>query len=199
MHWPRGKTLGGSSSINAMLYIRGHASDYDQWRQLGNPGWSYEDVLPYFKISEANERGADEYHGAEGPLNVADQAYPAKINEGFLKAAEQAGHKRVTDFNGAEQDGVGYYQVTQKNRERWSAASAYLHPAVVIGNKQVVVETDAHVERIIFDGKRAMGVRYRNERPGRSGARHARDHPVRRRGELAAAADALGRRARPIT
>ncbi len=160
MYWPRGKTLGGSSSINAMLYVRGHASDYDHWRQLGNEGWSYEDVLPYFKKAENNERGADDFHGVGGPLNVAEQTSPARLNEAFLKACEQAGHKRVTDFNGAEQDGVGYYQVTQKNQERWSTASAYLRPAVIRGNKQVVVETDAMVERIICDGNRAMGVRY---------------------------------------
>ncbi len=161
MYWPRGKTLGGSSSINAMLYVRGHASDYDHWRQLGNEGWSYEDVLPFFKKAENNERGGDDFHGAGGPLNVADQASPAKLNEAFLAACAQAGHKRVTDFNGAEQEGVGYYQVTQRNRERWSTASAYLRPAVIRGNKQVVVETDAVVERIICDGTRAMGVRYR--------------------------------------
>jgi len=161
MYWPRGKTLGGSSSINAMLYIRGHRADYDHWRQLGNQGWGYEDVLPHFKRIENNERGTDDFHGTGGPLNVAEQAAPARINEAFLTACEQAGHKRVTDFNGAEQDGVGYYQVTQKNRERWSAASAFLRPAVIRGNKNVVVETNAHVERIIMDGKRAMGVRYR--------------------------------------
>jgi choline dehydrogenase len=160
MYWPRGKTLGGSSSINAMLYIRGHASDYDHWRQLGNPGWGYDDVLPYFKKAEHNERGSDAFHGSGGRLNVADQAEPARINEAFLKACEQAGHKRTTDFNGAEQDGVGYYQVTQKNRERWSAASAYLRPALELGNNNVVLETDSLVERIIFDGSRAMGVRY---------------------------------------
>ena len=160
MYWPRGKTLGGSSSINAMLYIRGHASDYDHWRQLGNAGWGYADVLPYFKKAENNERGADEFHGTGGPLNVADQADPLKVNEAFLTACEQAGHKRVKDFNGATQDGVGYYQVTQKNRERWSSASAYLRPAVARGNGNVMFETEALVERIILDGRRAMGVRY---------------------------------------
>jgi choline dehydrogenase len=160
MRWPRGKTLGGSSSINAMLYIRGHAYDYDHWRQLGNNGWAYQDVLPYFKKAENNERIADDFHGKGGPLNVADQSEPLAINEAFLKAAEQAGHKRVTDFNGAEQDGVGYYQVTQKDKQRWSTASAYLRPGVERGNKNVIVETGALVERIILDGTRAMGVRY---------------------------------------
>jgi choline dehydrogenase len=161
MYWPRGKTLGGSSSINAMLYVRGNAWDYDHWRQLGNEGWSYDDVLPSFKKAENNERGADQFHGTGGPLNVADQVDPLKINEGFLKAAEQAGHKRVTDFNGATQEGVGYYQVTQKDKQRWSAASAYLHPAVARNKNNVHVVTNAQVERIILDKNRAMGVRYR--------------------------------------
>ena len=160
MYWPRGKTLGGSSSINAMLYVRGHAWDYDHWRQLGNQGWSYEDVLPYFKMSENNERGADSFHGSGGPLNVADQVDPSRLNEAFLKAAEQAGHKRVTDFNGAEQDGVGFYQVTQKDKQRWSAASAYLRPAVANSGAHLEVVTGALTERIIFDMDRAMGVRY---------------------------------------
>ncbi len=160
MYWPRGKTLGGSSSINAMLYVRGNAWDYDHWRQLGNEGWSYNDVLPFFKKAENNERGGDEFHGAGGPLNVADQVDPSKINDGFLKACEQAGHKRVKDFNGASQEGVGYYQVTQKDKQRWSTASAYLRPAVERNKNNVKVISNALVERIILDGKRAMGVRY---------------------------------------
>jgi choline dehydrogenase len=160
MYWPRGRTLGGSSAINAMLYVRGHASDYDHWRQLGNEGWSYNDVLPYFKKSENNERGGDDFHGSGGPLNVADQADPCKLSEAFLKAAEQAGHKRISDFNGAEQEGVGYYQVTQKDKKRWSTASAYLRPAVERGNSHLEVITGAMVERIIFEGTRVIGVRY---------------------------------------
>jgi len=161
MYWPRGKTLGGSSAINAMLYVRGNAWDYDHWRQLGNDGWSYDDVLPFFKKAENNERGADDFHGTGGPLNVADQADPLKINDAFLTAAEQAGHKRLTDFNGAVQEGVGYYQVTQKDRQRWSTASAYLRPAVERNRNNVHVVTGAQVERIILDQNRAMGVRYR--------------------------------------
>jgi choline dehydrogenase len=160
MYWPRGKTLGGSSSINAMLYVRGNAWDYDHWRQLGNRGWSYEDVLPFFKKAENNERGADQFHGTGGPLNVADQADPAKISEAFVKAAEQAGHKRLPDFNGAVQEGVGQYQVTQKSQERWSTASAYLRPAVERNKNNVHVITGALVERIILDKNHAMGVRY---------------------------------------
>jgi choline dehydrogenase len=160
MYWPRGKTLGGSSSINAMLYVRGHAWDYDQWRQLGNEGWSYNEVLPYFKQAENNERGGDDFHGAGGPLNVADQADPSRLNEAFLKACEQAGHKRNPDFNGAEQDGVGMYQVTQKDKQRWSAASAYLRPAIETSGAHLEVITDALTERVILDKNRAMGVRY---------------------------------------
>ena len=160
MFWPRGKTLGGSSSINAMLYVRGNAWDYDHWRQLGNEGWSYNDVLPFFKKAENNERGGDDFHGTGGPLNVADQVDPSKINEGFLKACEQAGHTRVKDFNGANQEGVGYYQVTQKDKQRWSTASAYLRPAVERNKNNVKVISNALVERIILDDKRAMGLRY---------------------------------------
>jgi choline dehydrogenase len=160
MYWPRGKTLGGSSSINAMLYVRGHASDYDHWRQLGNEGWSYNDVLPFFKKAEHNERGRDDFHGVEGPLNVADQTSPLLINERFFHAAGQAGYQRNDDFNGAQQEGVGYYQVTQKDHQRWSAASAYLRPAVERNRNNVHVISNALVERIILDKDRAMGVRY---------------------------------------
>ncbi|WIM13039.1 choline dehydrogenase [Enhydrobacter sp.] len=160
MYWPRGKTLGGSSSINAMLYVRGNGWDYDHWRQLGNAGWSYNDVLPFFKKAENNERGADDFHGAGGPLNVADQADPTPLNEAFLKACEQAGHARVKDFNGASQEGVGYYQVTQKDKQRWSTASAYLRPAVERNKNNVHVVSGALVERIILDQNKAMGVRY---------------------------------------
>jgi choline dehydrogenase len=160
MYWPRGKTLGGSSAINAMLYVRGNAWDYDHWRQLGNAGWSYSDVLPFFRKAENNERGGDDFHGTGGPLNVADQVDPAPISEAFVKAAEQAGHKRVKDFNGATQEGVGFYQVTQKNQERWSTASAYLRPAVERNRNNVHVVSNALVERIILDKNLAMGVRY---------------------------------------
>jgi choline dehydrogenase len=160
MYWPRGKTLGGSSSINAMLYVRGHAWDYDHWRQLGNEGWSYQDVLPFFRKAENNETLKDEFHGTGGPLNVAEQRSPLPINEAFLKACEQAGHRRIKDFNGATQEGVGYYQVTQRNQERWSAASAYLRPAVERNRNNVHVLTGAMVERIILDKNKAMGVRY---------------------------------------
>jgi choline dehydrogenase len=161
MYWPRGKALGGSSSINAMLYIRGHAWDYDHWRQLGNAGWSYADVLPYFIRAQHNERGASEFHGVGGPLNVADQVSPARINAAFVEACVQAGHKRSTDFNGSTQDGVGYYQVTQKKGKRWSAAQAYLRPAMARGN--VTVITGAHITRVVVENGRATGVAWRSE------------------------------------
>src|SRR5690606_13143333 len=114
---PRGKALGGSSSINAMIYMRGHRSDYDHWAALGNEGWSYADVLPYFKRSEHNERGADEYHAVGGPLNVADLRSPDAAIHAFVEAGAQAGFSLTPDFNGAQQEGVGLYQVTQKNGE----------------------------------------------------------------------------------
>ena len=160
MYWPRGKTLGGSSAINAMLYVRGHAWDYDHWRQLGNEGWSYGDVLPFFRKAENNERLTDDFHGQGGPLNVADQPTPLPINEAFIEAGMQAGLPRNDDFNGAGQDGVGIYQVTQRDRQRWSTASAYLRPAVERNRNNVHVVSNALVERIIFDENRAMGVRY---------------------------------------
>jgi choline dehydrogenase len=161
MYWPRGKTLGGSSSINAMLYIRGHQWDYDHWRQLGNEGWSWRDVLPYFRRAQNQERGESDLHATGGPLNVAEQVSPARINEAFLAACEQAGHGRTRDFNGPEQDGVGQYQVTQRGGRRWSAASAYLRPAVERGN--VTVLTEAHTLRVAIDKGRAVGVVYRKD------------------------------------
>jgi choline dehydrogenase len=160
MYWPRGKTLGGSSSINAMLYIRGHAWDYDHWRQLGNDGWSYRDVLPYFKRAQNQERGSSEHHGIGGPLNVADQISPAGINSAFLDAGRQAGYKISDDFNGADQDGIGYYQVTQKDAKRCSTAVGYLRPALARGN--VTVFTEALVSRVVIEKGRATGVAYRH-------------------------------------
>lgn len=159
MYWPRGKTLGGSSSINAMLYIRGHAWDYDHWRQLGNEGWSFRDVLPYFKKSQHQERGASDLHGIGGPLNVADQVSVATVSKVFLDACKQAGHPPNADFNGTEQEGIGTYQVTQRSAQRWSTASAYLRPSVARGN--VTVLTGAQVARVKLERGRAVGVDYR--------------------------------------
>jgi choline dehydrogenase-like flavoprotein len=156
---PRGKVLGGSSSINAMIYIRGHKADYDHWADQGNPGWSYDEVLPYFKRAEHNERGADAFHDQGGPLNVKDLTTPNAFGPVFVKAGQQAGYPVNRDFNGANQGGVGQYQVTQKNGERFSAAKAYLAPSLARSNLQVI--TGAHTTRILMDGKRAVGVEYR--------------------------------------
>jgi choline dehydrogenase-like flavoprotein len=156
---PRGKVLGGSSSVNAMVYARGHRSDYDHWASLGNEGWAWDDVLPYFKRSEHNERGADDFHGTGGPLNVMDPRSPNRYGPVFVKAAMEAGFPRNLDFNGAEQEGVGMYQVTHKDGERFSAAKAYLTPNRSRPNLHVI--TGAHITRVLFMGKRATGVEFR--------------------------------------
>ncbi|OUR80240.1 glucose-methanol-choline oxidoreductase [Alphaproteobacteria bacterium 46_93_T64] len=159
---PRGKTLGGSSSINAMLYIRGHKWDYDHWASLGNEGWSFDDVLPYFKRSENNERGEDDLHGSGGPLNVADLRSPMKIGETFMNAAEELQFPMNNDFNGPTQEGVGYYQATQKNGERWSAAKGYLTPNLSRPNLDIL--TNSLATKIILEGKKAVGVEYKQGR-----------------------------------
>ena len=160
---PRGKVLGGSSSINAMVYMRGHKTDYDHWAEQGNPGWSYADVLPYFKKAENNARTFDakdaEFHGTGGPLNVMDLRSPSTYGPIFVAAGKQAGHPESKDFNGAEQHGVGMHQVTHKNGERHSAAKAYLTPNLARPNLTVI--TSAHTTRILTEGKRAVGVAYR--------------------------------------
>jgi choline dehydrogenase len=150
---PRGRVLGGSSSINAMVYIRGNALDYDEWAV---PGWAYEDLLPYFRKAEDNERGADEFHGAGGPLPVSEQRSGNRISEAFVEAGVEAGLPRNPDFNGASQDGVGLYQVTQRGGMRGSTAVSYLHPAMEREN--LTVMPYMHVQRILFDGNRAAGV-----------------------------------------
>ena len=154
--WPRGKTLGGSSSINGMVYVRGHARDYDLWAQRGLTGWSYEDVLPYFKRAESNERGESEYHGDEGPLNVTEGGINHRLYDAFVAAGIEAGHRSNEDFNGAEQEGVGRFQFTIKNGRRWSAAAAYLRP--VKARKNLTIQTNTKTQRIIFKGNRAIGV-----------------------------------------
>lgn len=158
---PRGKVLGGSSSLNAMVYIRGQRADYDHWAALGNPGWSYADVLPYFKRSEHNERGGDALHGSGGPLNVMDLRSPNRFGELFVQAGEQAGHARNPDFNGVDQEGVGLYQVTHKNGERCSAAKAYLTPSLLRPNLRVF--TGALTTRILLEKKRAVGVEFQHD------------------------------------
>ncbi|MFP5305675.1 MAG: GMC family oxidoreductase [Gammaproteobacteria bacterium] len=158
LFWPRGRTLGGSSSINAMCYIRGHAWDYDHWAELGNSGWSYREVLPYFKRLENFESGPDEFHATGGPLNVARLRQPNALSAVYLSAARQAGHAYNADFNGAVQEGMGYYHVAQKGGERCSNAAAYLRPAEARANLDV--RTGVHATRILFEGRRAVGVRY---------------------------------------
>lgn len=155
---PRGKVLGGSSSVNAMIYARGHPSDYDHWAGQGNAGWSWSEVLPYFRNAEHNERGANEFHGTGGPLNVMDLRSPNRFGSVFVQAAVQAGYPLNDDFNGAEQEGVGLYQVTHKNGERFSIAKAYLTPNLARPNLQVI--TDAHTTRIVTEGRRAVGIEY---------------------------------------
>lgn len=159
---PRGKTLGGSSSINAMMYIRGNKWDYDNWAAQGNEGWAYEDVLPYFKKAENNETFRDDpYHGVGGPLNVAELRSPSRFNDFFLEACQLHGIPYNPDINGERQVGCRMNQVTQKNGERCSAAKAYITPNVSRPNLTVV--TQALVERIILEGKTATGVRYRHK------------------------------------
>jgi choline dehydrogenase-like flavoprotein len=155
---PRGKVLGGSSSINAMIYIRGQKEDYDDWAAQGNTGWGFDDVLPYFKRSEHNERGASEWHGTGGPLNVKDLTSPNRFGSIFVEAGRQAGYPVNPDFNGESQEGVGMYQVTHKNGERWSAAKGYLTPH--LNRQNLTVITGAHATKILFEGKRTVGVEY---------------------------------------
>ena len=158
-HWPRGKLLGGSSSINAMVWIRGHPADYDGWRDQGNPGWGYDDLLPAFKAIEDNAAGADEWRGGGGPLHVTDcttTTHP--LTNRYLKAAHETGLPLNPDFNGATQEGVGIYQISTRNGRRMSAARAFLRPAMK--RKNVRVETNALATRILFEGRRAVGVEY---------------------------------------
>ncbi|KFN43516.1 GMC family oxidoreductase [Arenimonas oryziterrae] len=156
--WPRGKVLGGSSSINAMCYIRGHARDYDEWAAEGAEGWNWDAVLPYFKRSEGNTRGASKYHGGDGPLGVSDHTHENPLSPVFVKAAEQAGFPLTDDFNGAEQQGFGWYQTTTRKGSRSSSAEAYLKP--VRSRPNLTVLTGATVSRVTFDGDRANGVVY---------------------------------------
>jgi len=161
IYWPRGKTLGGSSSINGLIYIRGQREDYDHWERLGNRGWSYRDCLPYFIRSERNQRGASEYHGGDGPLSVSDIGAENDLIEGFIGGAGEIGVPRTEDFNGERQEGAGYYQLTTWKGWRWSTAKGYLKPARSRTNLKV--ETGAQATGLILDGKRATGVRYRQD------------------------------------
>jgi choline dehydrogenase len=156
---PRGKVLGGSSSINGLLYVRGQPADFDHWRQLGNSGWSFEDVLPYFRRAEDQERGEDALHGVGGPLAVSDVSEPHPLCEAFIAAAQQAGFPRNDDFNGPTQEGAGYFQLTARRGRRWSTAVGYLRQARRRPNLTIV--SDALASRILFSGRRAIGVEYR--------------------------------------
>ncbi|WP_424951968.1 GMC family oxidoreductase [Deinococcus sp.] len=158
LYWPRGRMLGGCSSINAMIYIRGHRADYDAWAEAGNAGWSYEDVLPYFIRAEDNEDGASEYHGAGGPLHVENRRYTNPICDALVEGFETLGYRHNPDFNGAEQEGVGRYQVTQKGGVRWSTATAYLRPALERPNLEA--RTGAQVLRVVLENGAATGVEY---------------------------------------
>ncbi|MBR1149421.1 GMC family oxidoreductase [Bradyrhizobium sp. JYMT SZCCT0428] len=156
---PRGKVLGGSSSINGMVYIRGHARDYDEWQQLGCSGWSYDEVLPYFKKAEDQSRGRDHFHGIGGPLKVSDHQETHPLADAFIEAGIQAGISPNGDFNGASQEGIGYYQTNSFRGKRWSTATAYLKSARNRPNLHVV--TNAHATRVLLEERRAVGVEYR--------------------------------------
>jgi choline dehydrogenase len=156
---PRGKVLGGSSSINGLLYVRGQHEDYDRWRQHGNSGWGFDDVLPYFKKAEDQQRGASEFHGAGGPLPVSDWRHHDPLSEAFVKAAAETGIPVNPDFNGASQEGAGFFQTTTRGGRRASTAVAYLRPALRQGNLRV--ETSALAQRILFEGQRAVAIEYK--------------------------------------
>lgn len=180
-YWPRGKGLGGSSSINGMVYIRGHARDYDHWRQLGLDGWSFADVLPYFKRSETNEAGGDDFRGDEGPLHVSNALKTSPLFQVLIDAGRQAGYKVTPDFNGAQQEGFGFYQLTIKNGRRWNTSTAYLQPALARPNLKVEVE--ALIARVIIEDGRAVGVEYRQ---------NGQLHQVRARREVILSCGTIG-------
>jgi choline dehydrogenase len=159
MYQPRGRVLGGTSSINGMVYMRGNAADYDEWRQRGCEGWDYDSVLPYFKRAEDQQRGADDYHGVGGPLKVSDHRWQSPLGRAMHDAAVEAGIPANPDFNGATQEGVGYYQTTINKARRWSSARAYLGDAKQ--RRNLTVATGAHATRLLIEGGRAVGVEYR--------------------------------------
>ncbi|MCF3947826.1 GMC family oxidoreductase [Acidiphilium iwatense] len=159
LYWPRGKTLGGSSSINAMVYIRGNPRDYDEWESLGAPGWGWDQMFPMFKQLERNERGASAFHGGSGEMNVTDLSDPNPLTAAFIKAGVEAGLTANGDFNGADQAGIGLFQVTQRGGKRFSTARAFLDPIRTRAN--LTIRTGAHVTQVLFEGKRATGVEVR--------------------------------------
>ncbi len=179
--WPRGRVLGGTSAVNGLLYVRGQAQDFDIWRQLGNAGWSFQDVLPYFKRAEDQERGEDEFHGAGGPLGVSDVHMNNPLCEAYIAACVATGIPRSHDFNGADQEGAGYFQLTTRHGRRCSTAVGYLNPARPRKNLSII--TNAEVKRIVLDGRRASGVVYR---------RDGQEQTLRARREVLLAAGAIG-------
>ena len=158
LQWPRGKILGGSSSLNGLLYVRGQREDYDRWREFGNPGWGYDDVLPYFLKSEDYEGGAGPYHGVGGPQKVSSLRLRREIAERFIEGAVAIGIPRNDDYNGATQEGVGYFQQTAYKGFRWSTAKGFLRPARKRANVEIAVR--AHATKMLFEGRRAVGVEY---------------------------------------
>jgi len=182
LDWPRGKVLGGSSSLNGLLYVRGQPQDYDRWQQMGNPGWGWDEVLPLFKRSENQERGADDFHGDQGPLSVSNMRLQRPICDAWVAAAQEAGYPFNPDYNGATQEGVGYFQLTTRNGRRCSSAVAFLNPARSRPNLTIV--TRAAAQRILFDGARATGVAYRD------GA--GREQVVKAEGEVILSSGAIG-------
>ncbi len=174
LQWPRGKVLGGSSALNGLLYVRGQAEDYDHWKALGNEGWSYEDVLPYFKKSEDQERGSDAYHGVGGPLKVSDLRLRRPIADHFIKAAKETGITENADYNGKNQEGVAYFQQTAHRGFRWSTAKGFLKPARKRPNLTII--TRAHTTGILFKDKKATGVTYQIK--GEEFAAHAKHEVV---------------------
>ena len=182
LDWPRGKVLGGSSSLNGLLYVRGQPEDYDRWRQMGNPGWGWEDVLPLFKRSEDQERGSDDFHGQGGPLSVSDMRLQRPICDAWVEAAQAAGYPFNPDYNGANQEGVGYFQLTTRRGRRCSSAVAFLRPAQKRPNLRII--TKATTSRILLEGRRATGVVYRD--PG------GQEHIVKARAEVILSSGAIG-------
>jgi len=182
LDWPRGKVLGGSSSLNGLLYVRGQPQDYDRWAQMGNPGWGWDEVLPLFKRSERQERGADDYHGDAGELAVSNMRLQRPICDAWVAAAQEAGYPFNPDYNGASQEGVGYFQLTAHNGRRCSSAVAFLNP--VRKRENLTILTKAQASRVTFDGTRATGVAYRD----RAGV----EHVVRANAEVILSSGAIG-------
>ena len=182
LDWPRGKVLGGSSSLNGLLYVRGQPEDYDRWQQMGNPGWGWDEVLPLFKRSENQERGADEFHGDRGPLSVSNMRLQRPICDAWVAAAQEAGYPFNPDYNGASQEGVGYFQLTTRNGRRCSSAVAFLNPARKRENLTIL--TKAAASRIVFEGKRATGVTYRDP--------SGKEHVVKANAEVILSSGAIG-------